>query len=245
MDDRILEVLLARTPDNTLKASIKALMGMRCRPSDPMPLDESALLETLELPGEYFILQARYADLEQELKTQKIKRKISEATAVVTVYEEDGASLPSIENFVRYIHGVSDPLQRSIFGIRRVDRLSDLPVTILFGGILPINQLRMRLGRDLDRLIRSDADYFVPRFAELRRRLSKAIGVPILPLYPEVDDAIPPNRAELYDPLDGAVICRFDVENPHSKEGLERYLARLYHVYQALGIQMRKQLDAA
>ncbi|NPA29466.1 MAG: hypothetical protein GXO33_04705 [Epsilonproteobacteria bacterium] len=243
MDDRILTHLLAHTPESDLKEAIETVMAMRCSVTDPVPLPEAALYEALKRPGGYLLLKARYEDLEREIGEQKIKRKLSEAAAVVTVYEEDGASLPHIENFARYIHGLSDPLQHSVFGVKRVEKLSEHPVRILFAGILPINRLRMRLGRGLADLIAHHPDHFVPRFAQIREALSQALGFPILPLFPDTDPSLPPGRAELYDPLSGDSICRFDVENPDTPESLERYLARLVKVYTVLGTQTRRQLE--
>jgi small GTP-binding protein len=176
MDDRILKELIDKTPPDRVGPALGALMAMRCDIDDPIALGESELFETLRLPGEYLILQAAYTDLAKEVKEEKIKYKISEALSVVAVFEEDGRSLDDIENFVRYIRSVTDPLQRWVFGVKRVDRLSETPVTLLFGGILPINKLRMRLGSELAKLIFTHADHFIPRFAALRLEISRKIA---------------------------------------------------------------------
>jgi hypothetical protein len=242
MDDRILTQLLRKTPAERVGPALEALMAMRCDVDDPIALGESELYDALRLPGEYLILKASYQDLERELKEEKIKYKISESLSVVAVFEEDGSALPEIENFVRYIRGVTDPLQHWVFGVKGVERRSETPVTLLFGGILPINQLRMRLGSRLARLIADHADHFLPRFAALRLEVSRKVGIPILPLFPKEDPTLPGNRAELYDPLDGRTICRFDVADPERPEGVERTLAQLARVFEGLGAQMRDKL---
>jgi hypothetical protein len=242
MDDRLIRLLVDKTEPAVLPQMLLQLMAMRGTQDDPMPLHDADFITSIEGPGEFFILTAAYEDLEAELHLQAIKRHVGESLAIVAAYEDDGNSLPHIENFVRYIHGLSDPSQHAIFGIKKVTRLGEQPVKILFGGILPINQLRMRYGTAIAALLEREKDHFIPLFAELRQQLSQAIGLPILPLFPDTDPSLPPNRVILFDPTNGQTVCRFDVERTDDKKGLDLYLMKLYYTYLTLGEQMRKKL---
>ncbi|WP_300361491.1 hypothetical protein [Hydrogenimonas sp.] len=241
MKTRLLELIAEKTTPENVGQMQESVMNMLCNESQPMPLSEETICRTLEMDGEFFVLKMCYEDFEKELKEGKIKRKISQSLSIVASYEDAGDSLEEIETFVKYIHDLSEESQNVVFGIRRVERLSEYPVTILFGGILPINQLRMSIGEEVDSLIRSDPGYFLPRFKKVRSDLSEAIGFPILPLFPRVDPSLPPHRVKLVDPLENRLVSEFEVPPHVEKEGINIYLLKLFHIYRELATRMKKQ----
>jgi hypothetical protein len=242
MKQKLLETIAKKTAPGHVGEMQETIMNMVCNENQPMPLSEETLCRTLEMKGEFLVLKMRYEDFEKELKEEKIKYKISESLSIVASYEDAGDSLPHIETFVKYIHDLSEPSQNVLFGIRRVERLSDYPVTILFGGILPINQLRIHIGAAIDRLIASHPDYFQPRFKKLRGDLSEEIGIPILPRFPRVDPGLAPHRVRLFDPIENRVISEFEIPPHVEKEGVNVYLLKLFYIYRELGLEMRARL---
>lgn len=242
MKTRLLELIAEKTTPENVGQMQESVMNMICNESQPMPLSEETICRSLELDGEFFVLKMRYEDFEKELEEGKIKRKISQSLSIVASYEDAGDSLGEIETFVKYIHDLSEPSQNFVFGIQRVERLSEYPVTILFGGILPINQLRMSIGEEIDRLIRSDPDYFQSRFKRLRSDLSEEIGIPILPLFPETNPKLAPGRVRLFDPVEERSVSEFEVPRDIEKEGLEIYLLKLFYIFKELGTRMKARL---
>jgi len=186
-----MQKLLKCIKDNTTKNTNeiqKCISSMVCETNQPIPLSSQNLLNAIEIKGEFLVLKLHYNDFEDELKNQNIKYKISQALSVIVSYEDDGNSYKYIEQFVKYIQNNSDEKQNSTFGVKNVDKLSEFPITILFSGILPINQLKMTVGKEIDKLIHSDDEYFIPRFQKHRDDISKEIGIPILPVLPMLDD---------------------------------------------------------
>jgi hypothetical protein len=223
--------------DNTThhsKEIYEALQQMVSLEGDPIALTQEDLLEALTLGGEFLLLKLHYSDFEQELKSQKIKYKISQSLAVVVSYEDDGSSYEAIETFVKYMHSFYDTKQHCIFGVKKVEKLSEFPVKILFSGIFPINQLHMGLGEKIYELIHSDDEYFKPRFEALREELSCEIGLPILPLFPYLDKSLDAFDVKLVDPLDERTVCEFRVCEALTKESLEIYLMKLFYHYKIL-----------
>ena len=219
---------------NNTKEVESCVLKMVCSKENPIPLNQEQLLNALELEGEFLVLKLHYNDLEKELLSQKIKHKISQSLSVVVSYEDDGNSFESIKAFVDYIYKLSDEKQNSIFGVKKVDKLSEYPITILFSGILPINQLKMSVGIKIDELIHSDDEYFLPRFAKYRDDISKEIGIPILPVLPILDKNLGEFQVRLVDLLDGRVIAEFSVEERLNKETVEIYLLKLFYTYKVL-----------
>jgi hypothetical protein len=214
---------------------------MICSKDDPIELSEDKLLDALKQDGEFFLLKLHYDDFEDEKENMLIKYKISQALNVIVSYEDDGTSYNNIEKFVKYIYEISDDKQISIFGIKKVKKLSEFPIKILFAGILPINQLKMKIGKKVDELIESDKKYFKLRFKKLRDDVSKEIGVNILPLFPICDTQLDEYKVNLSDPLDNRIISEFELPKEISKETLEIYLLKLFYIYKVLAEQKINQ----
>ena len=207
---------------------------MICSKNAPIELSQDSLHKALELDGEFLVLKLHYNDFKNELKSETIKYKISQALSVIVSYENDGNSFEDIKKFVEYIYDISDEKQNSTFGIKNVDTLSEFPITILFSGILPINQLKMSVGKKIDTLIHSDDEYFLPRFAKHRDNISNEIRIPILPLFPILDKNLGELQVRLVDLVDNRLIAEFNVEEDLSKETIEIYLLKLFYIYKVL-----------
>jgi hypothetical protein len=218
---------------------IDALLNMTSKEKRRFSLSEEDVERALCISGEFLVLKLSYEDFEDELKSEKIKYQISQSLSVIVSYEDDGKSFHNIEKFVNYIADHVDPKQNSIFGIKEVSKLSHYPVTILFSGILPINQLRIHLGQKLYDLMHSDKEYYAKRFIEFRETLSKEIGIPILPLFPSLDTTLKPTEVVLNDTYDNRLISRFITEEYPNKDTAESYLMKLFYIYKRLVIQKK------
>ena len=211
-----------------------SILSMICDEDEPVVLDKKSLLDALSIKGEFLVLKLHYDDFEDELKNEIIKYKMSQSLSVIVSYEDDTHSYKKIFDFVNYINEVSDEKQNSIFGVKKVDKLSTYPITILFSGILPINQLKMSIGKKIYDFINSDDKYFKMRFKNYRDEISKEIGVALLPILPKVDEELPDFRVKLVDILDDRVISEFDVCSNITKDTLDIYLDKLLYVYKVL-----------
>jgi len=235
--NRIMEQLTQKikklTPINSSEA-IQLITSMIDTQSMFIPLHEDTLLNALSIQGEYLALKLKYEEFDNELKYETLKYKISQSLSVIVSYEEDGKSFSKIEKFVNYIHKFSDSKQNSIFGIKKVDKLSEFPITILFSGILPINQLRMNVGKKIYELIHSDDEYFKPKFQAFRDQLSQEIGIPILPLFPLLDENLKDMEVTLIDLFDGRLISRFETILEVDNNLIDIYLNKLIYIYKRL-----------
>ncbi len=223
--------------NNTVKNTNEvqnSILSMICTKDDPIELTEGNLFDALNLNGEFLVLNLSYSDFEDELRSQKIKYKISQSLSVIVRYEDDSGHTKEIENFIKYIYEISDDKQNSTFGIKKVDKLSNFPITILFSGILPINQLRMTIGKKIGELIFSDDEYFKPRFIKFRDDLSKELGIAILPIFPIVDKNLNEYQVRLIDLYDGRLISEFEVTQKFNKETIEIYLIKLFYIFKVL-----------
>jgi len=223
--------------DNTIGNTLEVQESMRnmiCPLDAPIPLNEGTLLSALKLQGEFFILKLHYDDLLQELQDEKIKYKISQALSVIVSYEDDTHNFNKINSFVEYIHSISDNKQNSTFGVKKVKVLSEFPITILFSGILPINQLKMSFGSKIHEFINADKKYYAERFARHRDEISQEIGISILPILPQLSKTIDPYEVLLVDLMDGRTISKFEVTQNLSRENVERYLLKLFYVFKVL-----------
>jgi len=230
---KLQECIKEKTLHNTQEVEA-SVVSMVCPQNSPLPLSCETLLNALQLEGEFLVLKLHYSDFEDELKSEKIKYKISQSLSVIVRYEDDGASFKDIEKYVNYIYDISDDKQNLIFGVKDVTQLSEFPITILFSGILPINQLKMSVGSEIDKLIHSDDAYFLPRFARHRDDISKEVGIPILPVLPILDKNLEAFQVRLVDLVDARVIAEFQVEEALSKDTIEIYLLKLFYIYKVL-----------
>ena len=229
----LIECVKNKTLHNTKEVE-RCVSAMVCSPNDPIPLSNENLLSALEIEGEFLLLKLHYSDFNNEQKSEKIKYKISQALSVVVSYEDDGNSFEDIKKFVNYIYDISDDKQNATFGVKSVECLSEFPITILFSGILPINQLQMSIGKKIDELIHSDDKYFVPRFAKHRDKISKEVGIPILPVLPFYDENLEDSQVRLLDLTDGRLIAEFSVQEGLNKETVDIYLLKLFYIYKVL-----------
>jgi len=227
------ECIKANTIENTKEVE-SCITDMVCTKNDPISLSDETLLNALSLNGEFLVLKLHYSDFSDELKNEKIKYKISQALSVVVSYEDDGDSFENVKKFVDYIYNNSDDKQSLTFGVKNVQELSEFPIKILFSGILPINQLRMSVGAEIDKLIHSDDEYFTPRFAKHRDNISKEVGIPILPVLPIYDKELGDFQVRLIDLTDARLIAEFHVQEQLSKETIEIYLLKLFYIYKVL-----------
>ncbi len=232
-----MQKLLKCIKDNTLKNTKEienCISNMLCSDTQPIPLSQDTLIDALNINGEFLVLKLHYNDFENELKSETIKYKISQSLSVIVTYEDDGNSFKDIENFTKYIHATLDDKQNFTFGVKNVDKLSEFPITIFFSGILPINQLKMTVGKKIDKLIHSDDEYFLPRFAKHRDDISKEIGIPILPVLPLLDNELGELQVRLIDLVDDRIISEFEVSQELNKDTVDIYLLKLFYIYKVL-----------
>jgi len=231
---KLIELIKEKTLEENREDFIETITNMVTTEESYIPLEEQDLIDALSIKGEFLVLRMKYEDFEDELKYEKIKYKISQSLSVVVSYEEDGKSFSEIEKFVHYIRSISDSKQNSIFGIKKVEQLSEFPITILFSGILPINQLKMSLGKKLYEHIKNNPEYFKTKFKSFRDELSQEIGIPILPVFPYLDETLNDTEVTLVDLLDGRLISRFETLEKIDKDLIDGYLQRLFYVYKVL-----------
>ena len=211
-----------------------SILNMVCPNDSYIPLSEEDLLKALQIEGEFFVLKMKYEDYKEELEEKRLLYKISQALSVVVSYESDGTNYVMIEEFVKYIDSNIDEKQNSIFGVKRVDNLSEYPITILFSGILPINQLKMTMGKGLYRVLYEEGNDFKQIFHEYRDLISKEIGIPLLPLLPSVDETLDEFTVRLEDVINKRIISEFEVREDVNNETIVVYLQKVLHIYKKL-----------
>jgi len=205
-------------------------------------IDEKLLVDTLELNGEFQVVLLTYEDLEKELHTKVLKNLIKSSLQIVVSFEEDSNSYEKIKDFSEYIYRFSSDAQSLSIGVDKVKNLSQFPIKILFGGILPINEMQMFIGKKLYEVVAKEPDYFQPLFALVRKKITEEIGVPLLPLYPEVDLDMSPYGVRLMDPVENKMIVSFEVESCNTKENIDKYLLKLFYVYKKLAQELKNRL---
>ncbi len=220
---------------NNLEEVESCIVNMLCDDTQPIPLAEETITKALSIEGEFLGLKMHYDDFESELENQILKYKISQALSIVVSFEDDGSNFGDIKRFVEYMREISGEKQNFVFGVKDVTVLSGTPITILFSGILPINQLKMSIGENIHSLIHSDDTYFIPRFDKLRDDISQEINIPILPIFPSLDSTLGENQALLIDSLNNKTIADFNIDEKPDKESLEVYLSKLFYIYKHLG----------
>ena len=212
----------------------KSILDMVCPDDSYIPLSEEDLLKALQIEGEFLVLKMKYEEYEEELQEKRLLYKISQALSVVVSYESDGTNYAMIEEFVKYIDSIVDEKQNSIFGVKRVDILSEYPITILFSGILPINQLKMTMGKGLYRVLYEEGNDFEQIFHEYRELISKDIGIPLLPLLPRVDDTLDDFTVRMEDVMNKRIISEFEVREDVDNETIVAYLQKILYIYRKL-----------
>jgi len=231
--EQFLKYIQKHTTQNT-KEMQSCLLDMICEDDEPISLSRDEIFNALKIKGEFFVLKLHYDDFEDELKSQKIKYKISQALSVVVSYEDDGSRYEDIKKFISYIYSFCDDKQNSVFGVKVVDKLSEFPIKILFSGLLPINQLGMCIGEGVQALIEKDKEYFAKRFKKLRDDISCEINIPILPLFATFDKRLKEYEVVLVDIVDGRIVSRFEMQDDTNKENIEIYLMKLFYIYKEI-----------
>ncbi len=231
--EQLQKYIISHTTNNTQEI-LESISSMICSKEDYIPLSEESILQALKLDGEFLVLKISNKDIDEELQTQRIKYLISQSLSIIAMYESDGTNAQQIEQFVSYAKSFVDERQNFIFGIKKVEELSNYPIVTLFSGILPINQLQMSIGSKLYGFIHADEEYFKARFKNFRTELSKNLGVPILPVFAQEDTTLKPMELQIKDFQIQKLIAQFQLSEEPSNEVIERYLQRLFAIYKAL-----------
>ena len=228
-------VIKEKISDDYLDVAKNVIEGMVCSKNDPIPLDTQKILQALSIDGEVRVFGLKYDELDSEIKEQFLKEKILHSLSIIVKYEvKDSDMVDRIEKFTDYIYNFCDKKQNFIFGVKQVEEYSQYPVTVLFSGILPINQFYMHIGRSIKDLIDSDREYFSKRFEKLRDDVSDVINIPLLPLFPKVDTKLKDNEVKIFDSSDNSLVCEFEVDASLDKNNIEIYLLKLYYLYISL-----------
>jgi len=232
------DLIIKKTTEKNYK-DVKENIEAMLSPESELPLDEDSLFDALKGDGEFFLLKARYEDFNLNEANTLLDLKLKEALCVTIFFEDDGAEYEKIEAFVQYIFEHTMPQQRFCFGIKRVKELSEYPVRILLSEIYPINQLQIRMGKWIDSFIQLDEAYFKEHFTYVRAKISKEIGITLLPLDIVVDEELCPRDVVLVDSITKEKIVAFSVEEDEDKKALDIYLLKLYYVFLKLGAKYK------
>ena len=235
------KLIESKTVPQHFSAMKEALESMLTEKEALLSIEDDLLIEALSLNGEYRLLELTYKDLEYEIKTRALKYILKEALFIITSFEDDGTHYETVKKFSEYLYDNTVEQQYFRIGVKEVEKPSAFPIKILFSGILPINQLRMYIGSELDSLIHSDENYFQVLFAQARVKISDTIGVALLPLYPEVDTNLASFGVKLIDPMTKRIVAQFEIAPQHTdKKGIEIYLLKLFYVYQQLAQDIKE-----
>ena len=233
MNSKLKKIIEEKTLKENREAVVENIESMLCCNSDAK-IDEEMIYNAIAKEGEFLILEGRYEDFDIYSESSLFKEKLNESLEIIVFFEDDGDQYEKIERFVKYIYNNTSE-QKFIFGIKKVEQLSQNPLKILLASIYPINQLEIHLGKDIYNYIEANRDYFEPYFAAIRSELSKEIGVVILPLNTLRDTKLQNNQVQLIDSVTGDVIVEFSVELTQERDSLDYYLMKLFYVFIKLG----------
>lgn len=217
------------------------LPQMLTEKSDPIPLNASEIEFTLQKEGEFELHLLNYEDLQKELQNPKLQEKIFQSLDIVASFEDDGKHTPLIEEILSNIHTDLQQEQRFVFGIKRVQTPSKYPVKILFGEILPINQLQAKLGEEIFHFLNNDKTYYIERFKQIRDAVSKEIGITFLRLNPVLETSLPPYGVTIVDTVTNKTIASFQTVALQQKEDMEHYFMQLHSILIKLAQEMKKR----
>lgn len=220
------------------------LPQMLTQQDDPIQLHKKDLLTTLQKDGEFELHLLTYADMRQELKEHKLPTMIYQSLDIVASFEDDGKHTKLIEDMIKHIHSFLEKEQRFVFGIKRVDQTSRYPMKILFGEILPVNQLQARLGWELYDFLNTDKEHYIERFKLVRDAISEKIGITFLRLDPKRDTSLHPREVYITDPQTNKTVASFLVEGTLDKKKIEVYFLKLYSILLRLAEEMKKRQKA-
>jgi len=238
MNKKLSNLISKKTSKENFEDVENNVDAMICKESS-VALSEERLYDALDSDGEFFLLKAKYEDFNLEKENPLLDVKLKEALYITICFEDDGTLYKEIEKFVKYIFEHTVAQQKFYFGIKQVDTLSEYPVRILLSEIYPINQLQMHLGEWIDAFIKSDKQYFQEHFALVREKISREIGVSILPLDVVVDENLCSNDALLLDSVTREKIVAFSIEQCEDKKALDIYLLKLYYIFLKLGAKYK------
>jgi hypothetical protein len=235
MNEKLLGLIRTKSTQENVDALIRSMEAMLCQQSI-LALDEETLASAIDNEGEFLLLEGSYDDFTDESGCDAVLlRKLNEALSIHICFEDDGSYYEKIESFVSCIYEHTEAQQRFVFGVKEVTQLSSSPVRILLSEIYPINQLDIALGEWVYDFIGADEAYFKEHFRAIREKLSREIGINILPLNTEVDRSLDDNEVILYDTISKEKIVSFSVEKDADKKGLDIYLLKLYYILLKLG----------
>jgi len=238
MNKKLQELIVKKTVQENQKDVLQNIDSMICSESE-VSLDDEALYAALEKEGEFFILKAKYEDFDLFSKNEPLDTKLNEALSITICFEDDGNKYEKIEAFVKYIYSHTTQDQKFVFGVKRVDKLSDFPIKILLSEIYPINQLEIHLGRWIANFIDLNEEYFKEHFAYVREKISQEIGIKILPLNRIVGDHLRDNEAFLVDSVTQEKIVAFSIDKCDDKKALDIYLLKIFYIFLKLGAKYK------
>jgi len=199
--------------------------------NDVVSIDHNVLKSVFEGAGSTLSVLATYEDLSSECKEMRFRYQLSESLNIVIRFEDDGTKIDEITTFLKYLNEISEPSQGIAFCVKSVKTLSSFPINVLFCNILPINQLRMSIGKGVYKLIHSDEKFFKEKFRYFREMLSEKLGITILPLLPSVDNEMDEYGVKLIDTYDDSIISEFCIDGKTNKYTIDIYLQKLLEVY--------------
>ena len=237
----LFELIRKKAAPKYIQRFEELLPQMLTQEGDPIQLRQKEILTTLQKEGEFELHLLTYADMRQELSEPKLPRMIFQSLNIVASFEDDGKHTTLIEDIIVHIHSLLEEQQRFIFGIKRVEKTSRYPMKILFGEILPINQLQARLGTELYNFLDADKDHYIERFKLVRDAISDKIGITFLRLDPQPDASLHPREVHITDPLTEKTVASFLVEGELEKKKIEVYFLKLYSILLQLAQEMKKR----
>ncbi len=238
---KLYEVIGEKAAPKHIKRFKELLPQMLTQECDPIQLHEEDLLTTLQKEGEFELHLLTYVDMRQELQEHQLPKMIYQSLDIVASFEDDGRHTKHIEDMIKHIHSYLEKEQRFVFGVKKVDQTSRYPMKILFGEILPINQLQARLGTELYTFLDADKEHYIEHFKLVRDAISDKIGITFLRLAPQPDASLHPKEVHITDPLTNKTVASFFVEGDLDKKKIEVYFLKLYSILLQLAQEMKKR----
>ena len=239
------ELIETKAAKEHIKRFKELLPQMLTRQNDPIPLREEELKTTLEKKGEFELHLLTYADMQKELENPKLPHTVFQSLDIAASFEDDGRHTDLIEEFVKHIHSFLEKEQRFVFGIKRVEKTDKYPAKILFGEILPINQLQVTLGEEIYRFLDQDKEYHIRHFKEIRDAVSQTIGIKLLRLDPTPDPKLDPRTITITDPLTNKTLATFKMKKLEKKEDIELYYAKLLYILTEIAREFQRRHQAS
>ena len=234
MTENLKNIIIKKTLQENQADVLTTIDSMICAESE-LPLREETLYEALVGEGEFFLLKAKYEEFDLSTDNLLLDKKLNEALCITICFEDDGSRYEEIEAFVKYIYTHTEKEQKFLFGVKKVDKLSEFPLKILLSEIYPINQLEIHLGEWISSFLSKNKPYFKEHFAAIRANISQEIGITLIPLNIKTQEDLCKNEVILLDSVTKERIVAFRVETCDDKKALDIYLLKLYYIFLKLG----------